>query len=623
MQPGERGGVVGGGPGAPGPGVVSGPQGQHRVPQVVGGVPPGGGGEGVVVGGPKTNALARLNRRMSGYRERRESLEDRYDRARGAYNAQAQGETAALAQKVVESTKTKKGSKKSSADKQKVKDAFNGGVANGFGGGIKRSRAASEDEKKEVKRPNLDVKREAPSPVVQAKNPEVKQEPKAEPSQPEVKEEVNKNESLEGLDDLKDFMGESLDDSNLNDLINDLPNDFIDNFDFDKGEMLEDLGNAVGAEFSGDGGGAPPSAVGRSNSQPVPGGDESSPAMPRANSFDGGRANSPKGSSSMEAAQRLKIMAQQHQQQLGGGPPPPMRGMAPQQQQQQNCRPNMAQQQQLHMGGGNPMYGMHMHNGMMPGGGGPRQMPPGMRPPHPMMGMQQMPPGPMMHPMGHPHHHMNGPHPAAMGGPSLPGGPRGGHPNPPQGGGGGGPGGGPGGAGAAQGGGRQGMPNLPTSPLPPAKATKGSKKKSKNNHSTANSSSGAMNSSSSQASLQQQRNQQQQQQEGYPPQQQQNQAPNMPGHPRQMAPGVMMPSRPDGAPVGGGFGPHQPGMGPADQVRLRAQQSSRYRLGNPRQQQGGSNAQMQQGMGNMQMPHQQMMNPAMRQVRRCWWFFVK
>ena len=62
MQPGERGGVVGGGPGAPGPGVVSGPQGQHRVPQVVGGVPPGGGGEGVVVGGPKTNALARLNR---------------------------------------------------------------------------------------------------------------------------------------------------------------------------------------------------------------------------------------------------------------------------------------------------------------------------------------------------------------------------------------------------------------------------------------------------------------------------------------------------------------------------------------------------------------------------------
>ena len=41
-------------------------------------------------------------------------------------------------------------------------------------------------------------------------------------------------------------------DDNLNDLMSDFPNDFIDNFDFNdtKGD-LEDLGNVIGAELSG------------------------------------------------------------------------------------------------------------------------------------------------------------------------------------------------------------------------------------------------------------------------------------------------------------------------------------------------------------------------------------
>lgn len=179
-----------------------------------------------------------------------------------------------------ETTKTKKGSKKSSSDKQNkmagttAKDSsspasgqtkhgsqvsMNGLPhygASGGGGGIKRP--PPEDDKKSLencvdpaKRMNLDpaIKTESPSSVSDS-NFDFKYSNSAESSKT--------SDKLDSKDDVLNFKDDSLGDfdglmnnDTFNDLMSDLniPTDFIDSFEFNDKNTLEDLSNVIGSEF--------------------------------------------------------------------------------------------------------------------------------------------------------------------------------------------------------------------------------------------------------------------------------------------------------------------------------------------------------------------------------------
>ncbi len=423
-------------------------------------------------GGPHSGrnqaSAERLDRRMNVYRTLHSNKLPSYDRAMNNANQQQYHETAVLHQRLMNSGKKTKGPKKSNSEKQQSKMAgtvnkdnsssnnspansgagvnkmnnsqltMNGLPQYGGGGGIKRP--PPEDDKKSLdncvdpaKRPNLEtgIKCESPSSVSEgnfsnhdfgkysnSNNADNKSDivGKIEP-----KEEVLnfKDDSLGDLDGI-------MNSDTFNDLMSDLniPNDFIDQFEFNDKNALEDLGNVIGSEL-GSGAGLddkddeflqqpidspPPNMGGASNS----GANSRPPQMSGSSSFAGNndiqqQQQQPGNINPMEAnnaAERLKIMAQQHQQHqstppvsCGGmgpsgmgpsrmGPGPPMQQ---QQQQQQGQQPNMYhgnmhqpnQQQHQMPGGPNSLTNGHMMGGMPmsqqqhPRGGDP--MHPGMR----------------------------------------------------------------------------------------------------------------------------------------------------------------------------------------------------------------------------------------------------
>eukprot|EP00095_Tigriopus_kingsejongensis_P003676 maker-scaffold11_size778918-snap-gene-5.24 protein:Tk03676 transcript:maker-scaffold11_size778918-snap-gene-5.24-mRNA-1 annotation:"hypothetical protein BRAFLDRAFT_69639" len=391
------------------------PEGARGPPGGVGGPggPSGGGGAGGVPGGPAKNpaAIGRLKRRMDSYRHHEDKSNRTYETSMSSFNHQQMSETLVLRQKYLDSTKTKKGSKKSAAEaKQKAAAAMNHGpgtsannsvhTANGAPSypntsnhGMKRPRASLEDDRSGLeapKRANLEteVKHEAVSPHPSAPdNPyhrhalpgehplpsgsgQSELKPLSEVGPVEIKEE-NKDDTLGDLD-LHDFMDENgegiMNPEMLNDLIGDLQDsDFMDNFDFgDSKSDLDDLTSSLGPELEASHhSGAtviksevsedvkpPASLVGpagpNSNYHPPPPSGHpmagGGPKTSRQNSFEGRTNNVPppptsanqgsphpqSGASTgghvptslqqMDAAEKLKIMAQQHQQHHSGPP---------------------------------------------------------------------------------------------------------------------------------------------------------------------------------------------------------------------------------------------------------------------------------------------------------------
>jgi hypothetical protein len=362
-----------------------------------------------------------------------------------------------------DTNKTKKGSKKSEKQQNKMAGTVNkdsGGSNNvpasnvnkmnnshltmnglpqyGGGGGIKRP--PPEDDIKPLdncvdpaKRLNLDpgIKCESP-PSASDGNFNNHDFGKYSDNKSDIVGKVEPKEELLNFkdDSLGDLDG-IMNNDTFNDLMSDLniPNDFIDQFEFNDKNALEDLGNVIGSEL-GSGAGlddkddsflqqsveSPTSNMGSSNC----GGRSNQMSASSYGNNDIQQQQQQQGGSmnpmDTNAAERLKIMAQQHQQhqstppvpgmgmgpsgmgpgRMGGGPPMQgqqanmyhanMQQQLQQQQQQQQQQPNSQHQ----MGGGpNPMSNGHMMGGNLPPGGMPMSQQQGMHP-----GMRQGPPPP-------------------------------------------------------------------------------------------------------------------------------------------------------------------------------------------------------------------------------------
>ena len=397
-------------------------------------------------------AVDRLNRRMNAYRSLHEKQVPNYERAMSTSNNQTLKETMMLQQRFLENNKSKKGTKKSQSEKQqsKMAGAVNKDVSNatsglnskmnnsqmsmnglpqyGGGGGVKRP--PPEDDPKSLdncvdpaKRLNLDpgIKCEmSPSGPAEGSfnNHDFGKYSSTDSKSDIVGKCEPKDEMLNFKDDsLGDLDGIIMNSDTFNDLMSDLniPNDFIDQFEFNDKNTLEDLGNVIGSEFGGAGGiddkddsflPQQPDDSPSSNSRPN---QASMSAAGSSSSYSGNDIQQQQQGSQMNpmegsnAAERLKIMAQQHQQHQatppcgGMGPSgmrpaamggPPMQGQGQQQhmyhsnmqqqqqQQQQQQMPHSQQQQQQpqHQMGPNSMSNGHMMGGNLPPGGMP--MPP-------------------------------------------------------------------------------------------------------------------------------------------------------------------------------------------------------------------------------------------------------
>lgn len=435
----------------------------------------------------RNQALERLNRRMNSYRSLHEKQVPNYDKAMNSSNNQTFRETMLLQQRFLENNKSKKGSKKSEKQQSKMAGAVNkdsnsaaaasaaaaaasAGLNNkmnnsqmsmnglpqyGGGGGIKRP--LPEDDNKSLdncvdpaKRLNLEpgIKCELSPPGASEGNFNNHDFGKysASDSKGDI---VGK---VEPKDDVLNFKDDSLGDldgimnsDTFNDLMSDLniPNDFIDQFEFNDKNALEDLGNVIGSEF----GGAAGCLDDKDDAFLTHEADEDGASSHRPNHMSGSSSSfsnndiqhqqqqqQQQGSQmnpmeASNAAERLKIMAQQHQQHQanppvscggmgpsGMGPSrmggPPMQGQPPhnmyhtnlqQQQQQQQQMQNSQQQQQQphHQMGPNSMANGHMMQGNLPPGGMPMQQQqqqgihPGMRPGGPPGSMPNLPTMPL------------------------------------------------------------------------------------------------------------------------------------------------------------------------------------------------------------------------------------
>ena len=364
-----------------------------------GGIPPGGGGGGPQNhpmgginqvmhgggGGGNPAALGRLKRRMDGYRTHEERNARQYQNNMTAFTAQQMNETRTLQRKVMETTKSKKSSKKSSgvgSDKQKTPNGYNKRPLQTSGNDV--------EDKKEAKRPNLDlVKKEAVSAHggpgdVKYKQEQIDIKPSLEP-----KEEPNKDDTLGDLDFIDENGDGIMNSELLNDLmdLNDLPYGFMDNIDISDEGALLDLGSSVGNEL-GDNKANVSSNIQSANANRNNSAMAAAATSATANSNSGG---------SNAAAERLKIMAQQHHniQQ----PPPPRPGMMLNQNGQpvgQPPPPHPAAMGHHPMQRMPPAYNSNMGQQQMRPGMRPQQPPPQQPPPpHPGAAMPNLPTTPL------------------------------------------------------------------------------------------------------------------------------------------------------------------------------------------------------------------------------------
>jgi hypothetical protein len=222
---------------------------------------------------------------MNAYRSLHDKQLPNYDRAMSTSSNQHIKETMMLQQRFLENNKAKKGSKKSQGEKQQNKmtgavakegssAAATSGVNKGAthpqmsmnglpqygGGGVKRP--PPEDDLKPLdncvdpaKRLNLDpgIKCESPGSAAEGGfgNHDF-----AKYSVPDSKSDIVGK--VEPKDEVLNFKDDSLGDlegimnsDTFNDLMSDLniPNDFIDQFEFNDKNALEDLGNVIGSEL--------------------------------------------------------------------------------------------------------------------------------------------------------------------------------------------------------------------------------------------------------------------------------------------------------------------------------------------------------------------------------------